>query len=285
MTRMRWLLLVRRAVVVAAVTMGAVTSGSSAAPAKTPILTGTLYVCPDSTWRSEGDVFQIGVCVSTEIADLMGYNVAVTFDSSVIEILAVTEGPLPQSAPGTTFFWWFHAGVKSDSVHVNGAILEGTVNGPGELFTMTFRARTHGVVRTTTVRIAYADLRNGANQPIDHERVNGFVAVEPPTGIVPSPLEDVRLECRPNPFGPSTTVMVRLPAAGGGVAQRPISVGIYAADGRRVTTLFDGIASLREFNLVWDGTNSDGEKVTSGVYFAAARTGDRSTRTKLVLIR
>jgi hypothetical protein len=175
-TTMRKLFIIGLVVAVAAGAASIRVSGSSA---QMPLFAGTLYVCPDSTWRSEGEVFQIGVCVSAGITELMGYNVAVTFDSSVIEILDVEEGSLPRSASDTTFFWWFNAGVKSDSVHVNGAVLGGTVDGPGELFTLTFKALTHGVVRSTIIRVACSDLRDGTNHPIDHEKKNGFVAVEP----------------------------------------------------------------------------------------------------------
>jgi hypothetical protein len=147
--------------------------------ALSPLLSDTLFVSPDSTWRAEGEVFDIGICVSPGITELMGYNVAVTFDSSVIGILDVSEGPLPQASSDTTFFWWFNDGVKTDSVHVNGAILGATVDGPGELFTLTFKALKHGVVRTTAIRIAVSALRDGSNHPIAHERKNGFVAVEP----------------------------------------------------------------------------------------------------------
>ncbi len=70
---------------------------------------------PDSTWRAEGEVFSIGICFSAGVKGVMGYNIAVTFDSSVIEIMNVEEGPLPQSASDTTFFWWYNAGVKTDS--------------------------------------------------------------------------------------------------------------------------------------------------------------------------
>lgn len=145
----------------------------------TSLFVDTLYVQPDSVWKAEGEIFQLGVYVSTGVVDLMGYNVAVTFDSSVIEIVDVGEGPLMGTATDTTFFWWFGAGLKSDSVHVNGASLGATVDGPGELFTMTFKALTHGVVRTTNVRIALSELRDGTNHPIEHGRRHGFVAVEP----------------------------------------------------------------------------------------------------------
>jgi hypothetical protein len=149
-------------------------------PSATPsVFPDTVLVYPDSTWRPEGDVFEIRVCVSAGVSDLMGYNVSVTFDSSVIEILDAEEGTLPRSSTDTTFFWWFDRGVKSNVAHVNGAVLGTTVDGPGDLFTMTFKAKKHGTVRTTGILIATSELRDGLNRPIGHERRNGYVAVEP----------------------------------------------------------------------------------------------------------
>ena len=145
-----------------------------------PLSSDTLAVCPDSTWKAEGEVFEIGICVSAGLTGLMGYNIAVTFDSSVIEIVNAEEGPLPQSFPGNTFFFWYNAGVKTDSVRVSGAVLGGgTMDGPGELVTLTFKAKTHGVVRTTDIVVAYSELRDDLNESIDHETRDGFVAVEP----------------------------------------------------------------------------------------------------------
>jgi hypothetical protein len=276
------------AILVAAVAAGSVCLQPSASSAEPPLVTSVLNVCPDSTWRSEGEVFQIGVCVSAEITDLMGYNVAVRFDSTVIEILGVMEGPLPQSAPGNTFFWWFNPGVRSDSVHVNGAILEATVDGPGELLTMVFRARTHGVLRTTTVRIAHSELRDGTNHPIAHETVDGFVTVVPPTGIGPPAAGDFRLECRPNPFTSSRAATLTLTRSVVISARETACVRIYRADGRLVKTLAEdspGSDGPGETRFIWDGTNAKGEGVKSGVYFAAATTPARIAWTKVVLIR
>lgn len=168
---------------VTAVALGAASVDVSGPAARVSLFPDTLSVVPDSTWKSEGAVFQIGIRVSAGVTELMGYNVAVTFDSSVIRLLDVREGPLPQTASDTTFFWWFHPGLPSDSVHVNGAALGATVNGPGELFTITFKALTHGEVRSTSLRIVYSDLRDGTNHPIGHERRHGFVAVEPTVSV------------------------------------------------------------------------------------------------------
>ena len=249
-----------------------------------PLFTDTLSVCPDSTWKTVGEIFDLGVCVSAGITNLKGYNVTVEFDSSVIEILNVVEGPLPKSAP-SSFFWWYDPGVKSDSVRVNGAILDGTVNGPGELFTLTFKALHHGVVNTTDICIRHSALRDGANQPIGHERRCGFVEVETTTGVEPPRPDDIRLDCYPNPFNPSITLVLSLPERGAGATDTAVSIGVYTPDGRLVRTLFSGDVNPGERRFAWDGRNTAGEEASSGVYFAVAKTEVGTLKTKLVLVR
>jgi len=249
-----------------------------------PLFSDTLSVCPDSTWKTEGEIFDLGVCVSAGITNLMGYNVAVTFDSSVIEIMNVVEGPLPKSAP-SSFFKWDDAGVKSDSVVVTGAILGTTVAGPGELFTLTFKARHHGVVNTTDICIRHSALRDGANQPIGHERRCGFVEVETTTGVEPPRPDDIRHECYPNPLKPSITLVLSLPESGTGFSGTAVTIGVYTPDGRLVRTLFSGDVNPGERRFVWDGKNAAGEEASSGVYFAVAKTEAGTLKTKLVLVR
>jgi hypothetical protein len=242
-------------------------------------------VCPDSTWKSEGEVFPIGICISAGLKGVMGYNVAVTFDSSVIQIMNVEEGPLPQSSSDRTFFWWYDAGVKTDSVQVNGAVLGATMDGPGELFTLTFKAKTPGPVSSTDVVVAFSELRDDWNEPIDHETRDGFVQIYPATGIEAPPREAGGLVCYPNPFNPATTLVFSPPEprAPGGRAE--VSVRVYTAEGRLVRNLFNGPVGPEGRRFVWDGKDGGGEQAASGVYFAVAETDGRRWRTKIVLVR
>jgi hypothetical protein len=250
-----------------------------------PLSADTLSVCPDYTWQPEGAIFGVGICVPAGITNLMGYDVAVAFDSSVIEILGVFEGPLPQAASDTTFFWWFNSGVRSDHVHVNGAVLGATMDGPGVLFTLMFKAR-HSVASTTNVCITYSELRDGINDPIAHERKCGLVEIGMgPTGIEPPNVGGFRLECFPNPFNPSITLVLSPPESGGKFAGASVSIDVYSADGRLVRSLFNGFVNPGERRFVWDGGNESGEEVSSGVYFAVAKTEAGTVRTKLVLVR
>jgi hypothetical protein len=241
-------------------------------------------VCPDSTSVSEGEVFSLALCFSAGLADVMGYNMAVTFDSSVIEIMAVEEGPLPSTA-GNTFFWWYNAGAKTDSLYFNGAVLGETMDGPGEVVTLTFKAKIESVITSTDVVIAYSELRDQWNDPIDHETRDGFVQIYPVTGIEAPLRETGGLECYPNPFNPATTLVFSPPEPRAPGGRIDVSVRVYTAEGRLVRNLFKGAVGPEGRRFVWDGKDGGGEQVASGVYFAIAETDDRRWRTKVVLVR
>ena len=87
----------------------------------------------------------------------------------------------------------------------------------------------------------------------------------------------------PNPFTPETWIPYQLaqPAEG--------TVTIRTADGKLVRTLElgqlpAGVYQDKSRAAYWDGTNEQGERVASGVYFYTLKAGDFSA-TKKMLIR
>ncbi len=65
----------------------------------------------------------------------------------------------------------------------------------------------------------------------------------------------------PNPFNRSTTISFSLPEKGG------VRLDIYDIAGRLVKNLINERMDAGEHSVVWDGTNSAGLAVSSGVYF------------------
>jgi hypothetical protein len=85
----------------------------------------------------------------------------------------------------------------------------------------------------------------------------------------------------PNPFNPMTTIAYSVGRDGARVA-----VGVYDVSGRLVTTLFEGTAEAGEHAAVWDGTDSAGRPVASGVYFCRLSVeGSWSSVRKMVLLK
>jgi hypothetical protein len=83
----------------------------------------------------------------------------------------------------------------------------------------------------------------------------------------------------PNPFNPSTTIRFGL------AAQARVTISIYDVSGRLVHTLVDGQRSPGLYKETWDGRDSNGRAVASGVYFYRLRAGAFSETKKMVLTR
>jgi hypothetical protein len=84
----------------------------------------------------------------------------------------------------------------------------------------------------------------------------------------------------PNPFNPVTTIRYS-------VAERAhVKLAIYDASGRLVRVLVEGVQDpMVTASAIWDGTNSRGEPVASGVYFYRLDIGAFGDTRKMVLLR
>jgi hypothetical protein len=83
----------------------------------------------------------------------------------------------------------------------------------------------------------------------------------------------------PNPFNPTTTIPFGL-AAPGAVALR-----IYDVGGRLVRVLVDANLGAGRYELTWNGTDLNGNKVASGVYFYRLTAPSFVETKKLILLR
>jgi len=70
----------------------------------------------------------------------------------------------------------------------------------------------------------------------------------------------------PNPFNPSTTIPVSVPFAS------DVTLKIYNILGAEVTTLYSGTLEQGRHTFTWEGRNSAGVPVASGVYFVRLTT-------------
>jgi len=85
----------------------------------------------------------------------------------------------------------------------------------------------------------------------------------------------------PNPFNPTTRIEFLVPE---GRAQH-VTLAVYNVAGARVRTLVDGTRTPGRHDEVWDGRDSNGRLVGSGVYFYRLRTGDAVLTKKMVLLK
>jgi hypothetical protein len=83
----------------------------------------------------------------------------------------------------------------------------------------------------------------------------------------------------PNPFNPTTRIAFGLAAPGN------VSLRIYDAAGRLVRVLVEGERSAGHYAELWDGRDSSGRAVASGIYFYRLRAGSFSETRKMALLR
>ncbi len=83
----------------------------------------------------------------------------------------------------------------------------------------------------------------------------------------------------PNPFNPTTTISFSLPAAG------KAKIEIYNILGNLVATPFDGQGQSGLNEVVWDGKNSAGETVSSGIYFYRLSADNYNETRKMTLLK
>jgi hypothetical protein len=83
----------------------------------------------------------------------------------------------------------------------------------------------------------------------------------------------------PNPFNPATTIAFWLPE------KVEVVLAVFDVDGSLVKTLVAGLLNTGIKEYVWDGTDSRGNAVSSGVYFYQLRAGGEELTKKLVILK
>jgi hypothetical protein len=84
----------------------------------------------------------------------------------------------------------------------------------------------------------------------------------------------------PNPFNPSTVIRYDVPAGGGNVTLEVFDVG-----GVLIRTLVDREVAGGKWSAPWDGTDTRGSTVASGVYFYRLKAGKKVLTRKMVLLK
>ncbi|MFH2048622.1 MAG: T9SS type A sorting domain-containing protein [bacterium] len=93
-----------------------------------------------------------------------------------------------------------------------------------------------------------------------------------PSGIVLS-------QNYPNPFNNGTTIQYSLSY------DAHVKIAIYNVLGRQVKVLVDEFKTRNNYEIFWDGTNKNNQKVASGVYLYRMQVGDDTELRKMVFVK
>jgi hypothetical protein len=107
----------------------------------------------------------------------------------------------------------------------------------------------------------------------------GFAASQASLTQQPAKIVDALAQNYPNPFNPTTTISYSI------ADPSYVQLRVYNVRGQLVKTLVDEDQVPNVYRRIWDGRNSSGDSVASGIYFYRLIVGDFAATKKMVLIR
>jgi len=83
----------------------------------------------------------------------------------------------------------------------------------------------------------------------------------------------------PNPFNPTTSIKFGLPDV------MPVEISIYSITGKKVSTLINQELTAGYYEVNWDGTDKNGNKVASGIYIYTLKAGSKRLTSKMLFAK
>jgi hypothetical protein len=161
---------------------------------------------------------------------------------------------------------------------VEGILLVGIVgmekvkSNPVEIGTLVFAADNGGAdVTAKSLSIAFGEVLDAKGQIM----VVRSLDIEQSTPV----LRNVLKSNYPNPFNPSTTIEYSI------ANDSPVNLSIYNVNGQLIRTLVSEFQKSNTYSVVWDGKDSNGNPVESGVYFSRIIASKFEQSKKLILLR
>ncbi|HIE27446.1 TPA: c-type cytochrome [Candidatus Poribacteria bacterium] len=217
---------------------------------------------------SETGLFKVDVQITSAV-DLYGFQFDVQFDKDKLEVVNVKEGALLKRGGERTFF--------SPKVDANTALkygAGGTISIAATRLATKIGADGEGTLATLVLRLKGKDakealLRLQNIQLVDSQSRLLLAQPKAQTFRIELPLlpkRSVLLQNYPNPFNPETWIPYQLQE------DSNVTIHIYTVAGQLVRTLRlgykpAGIYTSQQRAAYWDGRDSTGQRVSSGVYF------------------
>lgn len=143
---------------------------------------------------------------------------------------------------------------------------------PNELLMVEFEALLNTVGKTSPLILEHVQLSNS----LSIEKINGLVSI--------LPNEFCLLQNYPNPFNPDTWLPYQL------AQDASVTISIYNAKGQLIRTLHfgnrkAGIFITKDKAAYWNGKNSYGERVPSGMYFYTLQAGKFGATKRMLIVK
>jgi len=119
------------------------------------------------------------------------------------------------------------------------------------------------------------ELEFSANRAID--RFTGFTEVQDAQHILPA--DFILNQNYPNPFNPSTVISFEMSRTS------TVELDIFNTLGQKIRNLYNGVATAGHHEISWDGQDSGGISVGTGMYFYRLKCGNNIQIRKMMLIK
>ena len=145
--------------------------------------------------------------------------------------------------------------------------------------TFGFLGRECGDIKTTAGELVFApngDLWIGTNNGLYRYTPDYDSTEITKESNVP---EAITLQNHPNPFNPSTTIEFAMPESGF------TNLTIYSISGQKIREITADYLPVGTHTFFWDGKDSIGNDVSSGIYITRLQAGKHTATSRMVLVR
>lgn len=233
-----------------------------------------VFFDPAGTMLQPGESVELSFRVAPCEDLISGFQLYLSFDPEIIELVSATQGSLYMYSGHPT--WFIPEEVEPGNWHFFDTVMgTGTsVAPPGELLHLEFEALEYGNAEIHIESILLADVARN-NLPVEGYE-HGHIFVVPLTGVEEGGGIAKLGPAYPNPFTAGAAVPFYAPGGGGDVTAE-----VYDVRGRLVRRI-PVPANALEGELAWDGRDERGQVVPSSVYFLRMTTPTSSAHCRLV---
>jgi hypothetical protein len=218
----------------------------------------------------DGNRVRATVEIGGNDGSLKGISIDLAFDPTAVSPLSTGAGEILYKADHPYFI---HDTRFDGRIAIDAAVLGSgrVITGDGAVVEVVFERSSD---REPSIRITAVDARTVDNEPIPVRAQRARLGIHDISVAKLTVYQNY-----PNPFSRETLIPFALPA------DHDAAVEIYNAAGQLVATVDDGAFSRGSNIAVWDGADSQGRPVASGLYFYKVRGGKETVKRRMLLLR
>jgi FlgD Ig-like domain/Cohesin domain len=219
-----------------------------------------------------------------EVSNLFGLSFELLYDQpQFLQVLMVE----PDSSFGQDVVFYSNTDAANGkiAVGISRKVPQSGMSGAGSVVRVKAKLAanvTAGTKITLSLQNVKANDANGAAMSLSPQAIS--LTVSSTTGIdsnkeTSAPTSYRLLQNHPNPFNAGTLIKYELPQAG------PVSVKIYNLTGQEILEMVNAVQQPGRYQINWNGRDSRGETVPSGVYIYRLQAGSFVQTQRMIVVR